>query len=389
MDSRSNKILIFTTAFRPFIGGSEIALEEIIRRLPEFFFDIITPRFKKSLPLEERGNNFIIHRVGMGLPIDKFLFPIVGFFYAKNILRDNKKAIIHSYQASYGAGAAWLFKIFNPSSVFILTMQEGKNLKKQGFLINYLRKLIIWKVDSATAISQHLGDYLLSIRKKMPVTLIPNGVDLENFSHQFSYGELMALEDKLNIKPDDLVIISVSRLVPKNGLDLLIRAVAEIKTKNRTNNYKLILIGEGSEEKKLKTLTANLELDNNITFVGSVDHRDLPLYLNISDVFVRPSRSEGLGSSFIEAMAAKIPIIGPKVGGIPDFLKDRETGLFCLLTPEDIAFKIHIIFENRELSRIIINNAYQLVKTRYDWNEIAGQVRRLYNKIVLKPEKTL
>ena len=175
--------------------------------------------------------------------------------------------------------------------------------------------------------------------------------------------------------------------MPKNGLDLLIRAMVEINKKNRTRIYKLILIGEGSEEKKLKTLTASLGLENNIIFVGSVGHLTLPSYLNISDVFVRPSRSEGLGSAFIEAMAAKVPIIGTKVGGIPDFLKDRETGLFCLLTPEDIASKIHVILENHELNQVIIDNAYRLAKTRYNWNEIAEQIRRLYNKIAFQPEK--
>src|SRR3989344_5982054 len=111
MADKSNKIIVFTTAFRPFIGGSEIALEEIVKRLPEFFFEIITPKFSGNLPGEESGGNFKIHRVGFGSKLDKFLLPPLGFLKARELLnrQDLLKQVlpvIHAYQASYGAGAA-------------------------------------------------------------------------------------------------------------------------------------------------------------------------------------------------------------------------------------------------------------------------------------------
>ena len=215
------KILIFTTAFRPFIGGSELAIEETVKRLPEFFFEIITPRVKRGLPSEESGSNFRINRVGVGSLLDKLFFPVTGFLYSRKFLK-NKNVIVHAYQASHGAGAAWLAKIFYSKITLILTLQEGKNLKKQGLLINFFRKLIIWKADRATAISVYLRNYLHDIRKNLKVSLIPNGVDIHNFSRQFSYGEMTDLEKKLGIQPDDEVIISASRLVPKNRLDFLI-----------------------------------------------------------------------------------------------------------------------------------------------------------------------
>ena len=391
------KIIIFTTAFRPFVGGSELAIEETVKRLPEFFFEIITPRIKRGLPDEELGANFRINRVGAGLLLDKFLFPITGFLYSRKFLSTfgGKNIITHAYQASYGAGAAWLAKIFFPKINFILTLQEGKNLEKQGFLINFFRKLIIWKADRSTAISIYLKNYLLNARKDLPVSLIPNGVDIDNFSRQFSYGEMTDLEKKLGIQPDDKVIISASRLVFKNGLDLLIGALAIIKEKDPDTSYKLILAGEGPLEESLKFQVKSLKLDKNVVFTGSVGHKELPLYLKISDVFVRPSRSEGLGNAFLEAMAAGVPVIGTRVGGILDFLEDpstdstgspqagsgQATGLFCSLEPEDIAFKIRIILENDKLKQELINNARQLVKDKYSWDLISKKLGELYNEL--------
>lgn len=374
-------ILIFTTAFRPFIGGSELAIEEIAKRLPRLNFHIITPRFRRDLPAEESAGNLNIHRIGFGTYADKLLFPLNGFLYSRRLLPNDKITLIHAYQASYGAGAAWLTKIFFPKNILLLTLQEGKDLKGQGLFINFFRQLIIKKADYATVISRYLGEYILKINKGLGVEIIPNGVDVESFSKKFSYGELTDLETRLGVKPDDRVIISVSRLVPKNGLDLLVRAVAVLNKDGRTS-YKLILAGEGSQKDGLRKLTDELGIEGKIVFAGSVNRHDLPLYLKMSDVFVRPSRSEGLGISFLEAMAAEIPIIATRAGGIPDFLEDRKTGLFSTFEPEDIAFKVRIVLENDKLREEIINNAAILVRERYNWDKIAEEFGKLYSKLL-------
>jgi len=116
----------------------------------------------------------------------------------------------------------------------------------------------------------------------------------------------------------------------------------------------------------------------------------MPLFLKISDVFIRPSLSEGLGNSFLEAMAAKIPVIATPVGGIPDFLFDPEknpdrppTGLFCnARDPQGIAEKIKIFLENNNLRQKIIVNARELVVKNYDWQLIAEKMGRIFEKLI-------
>lgn len=370
---------MFTTAFRPFIGGSELAIEEIAKRLPDVNFDIITPRYTRKLKKLEDFGHVRIFRVGWGMLGDKIFFPISGFLTARRISHLNNYAIIHAYQASYGGGAAYLFKLFNSAAKFILTLQEGKDLDHQGFWIRFLRKIVIKRADVITVISNYLQDYARRFNKKAKITIIPNGVDIKNFSKEYSYGELSELADRLGIKPGEKVIISVSRLVPKNGLDVLVRAFGFLNQEPETRNYKLVFVGDGEQKNELIGLAKESGVFQNIIFAGPTSHAELPKYLKISDVFVRPSRSEGLGSAFLEAMATGTPVIGTKVGGIPDFLKNKETGLFAEAgNPKNLAEKINLILSDKELRDKIIKNAKELIVQKYDWDKIAGEFKKLY-----------
>ena len=379
MPNISKRILLFTTAYKPFVGGSEVAIEEIVKRLPDIFFDIVTPRFKRGLPRLESGNNFCIHRLGRGWFLDKLAFPVSGFLYSRQLVRKNHYDFFHVFQASWAAGAAWLLKLFHRRLPLILTLQEGKNLDSQNSFIKLARKLVVKKSDKITVISNYLKKYVLGIRKNAPVIVIPNGVDSDSFCRDFSYGELSALKDRLGIKPGEKIIISVSRLVPKNGIGDLIKAAAILAKKFKDPVFKLLLVGEGEQKEELQKLADDEGIKDKVIFAGYVSRSDLPKYLKISDVFVRPSLSEGLGNAFLEAMAAGVPIVGTPVGGIPDFLKDGETGLFCEVNnPESIAKKIEQIVSDDSLRKKITDNALKLVKEKYDWKNIMVEYAKLY-----------
>ena len=375
---KKSKILLFTTAFRPMIGGSEIALEEMVYRLPDIFFDIITPKYGNEYKKLEMGNNFCIHRVGFGFKSAKIIFPILGFIKAWQLIISNKYSAVHAYQASYGGGAAWLVKLFSPHLPFILTMQEGKRLDKQPFMLNWFRGLIIKKADIITVISNYLREYVNKTAKNKKIFLIPNGVDLQKFQ----------IPDLKIKNPNIKTIITVSRLVEKNGIGDLIDAVALMTNgksaeneKRKTENIKLLIIGNGSLEESLKLKVESLKLQN-VQFAGETKPDQVPKYLSEADVFVRPSLSEGLGTAFLEAMAAGLPVVATPVGGIPDFLKNGETGLFCRVgDPEDIADKINTVLSDEQLRNKLVFNGRKLVEERYDWNQIAMKFKNIYDSI--------
>ena len=148
--------------------------------------------------------------------------------------------------------------------------------------------------------------------------------------------------------------------------------------KNKHQNYKCLILGQGYEEQNIRKQIVDLGLDKRVILKGYVSHKDMPKYLKACDIFVRPSLSEGLGNSFLEAMASDIPVIGTPVGGIPDFLVDRETGLFCKVhDPESIAKCAKLLSEDLPLRSKIISKANEMVKTKYTWENISREMQTI------------
>ena len=206
--------------------------------------------------------------------------------------------------------------------------------------------------------------------------MAPNGVDIDLFQTKFKDFEIKCLRENLGIK-DEYVILTTSRLVHKNGVDILIKAIAKLK--EIRPNIKLLIIGDGMELNKLKVQSQKLKVDNNILFLGQIIQRDLPIYFRVADVFARASRSEGLGNSFLEAMAAGVPVIGTPVGGIVDFLINGHTGL--LADPEDpdsLAEKIGYVLGHQDIRNNVIKNGLALVEKHYSWDIVAQKMDRIF-----------
>ncbi len=373
-------ILIFSISYFPFIGGAEIAVKEITSRIKDFEFDLITARFDRKLSKYEKIGNVNVYRIGWGLVLDKYFFPLIGFLKALSLEKKRKYSLGHAIMASRAGAAAFLFKLFHPKIPLLLTLQEGDSpeyMKKRIGIFYPFYRLFFKKVDFIQAISQYLADYAKKMGAVCPIKIVPNGVDLKKFKIQDSV-EVENLRQSLKIKKGEKVIITTSRLVEKNALNDLIRALKELPITYRSQ-VKLLILGEGWLKAYLQELVQSLNLQNQVLFLDHINHKDLPFYLNLSDIFIRPSLSEGLGSSFLEAMACGLPIIATPVGGIPDFLKDRETGLFCeVRNPKSIAEKIIELLTNDNLREAIIRKSLNLIRKNYNWEEIAKKMRNLY-----------
>lgn len=371
--TQKSRVLILTTAYLPQVGGSELAIKNITDRLPEIFFDLITSRPSKNIPEFEKIGNVNVYRVGNSFGLFSFLLPknflpIAVFFKAHQLIRKNGPyKLIHAYQASQAAGGGWLLKWKYPKIPFMVTVQEGKVLNEQPWLMKFFRYLVFKKADEVTVISNYLAQYVKSQNSKVPVSIIPNGVDLNKFKPN-------------NNHLDSKTIITSSRLVEKNGVGDLIEAMVVVK--NKIPDAKLKIIGDGPLKENLKLKTKKLNLENNIDFLGEISNDLLPEYLSEADVFVRPALSEGLGTAFLEAMASGLPVIGTPVGGIPDFLKDGETGLFCEVgNPDDIAGKIIKLLEDVDLRNKLAHNGRRLVEEKYDWDLIASEFKNIYERV--------
>lgn len=380
------KILIFSTAYVPFIGGAEVAVREITQRIPDMTFDLITARMKRNLPREEPIGTIQVYRVGFGIAqLDKLLLPFWGSIVALRLIKKNRYNVFWAVMVSFASGAAYIANnLFLKKKIpIVLTLQEGdseKYFRKKWFgIINIAWRRALAKTSSVTAISTYLGNRARMFGYTGPVTIIPNGVDVELFSRGISLEERKNIREALGIKESEIALITASRLVVKNGLGDVIKALSFLPP-----HIKFIICGTGELEGALRRSAKNLGVEDRVIFKGFVKYTDLPSYLHASDVFIRPSLSEGMGNSFVEAMAVGVPIIGTMVGGITDFLKDKETGFVCgVRDPKSIAEQVMFITqpENADVIARVVKNAHALVKENYDWNKISRDMKSIFDRL--------
>lgn len=368
------RILILSLTYFPFIGGAEIAVSEITKRLDDNFdFDLICARLDKKLKKQEKINNINVYRLGFGFQqVDKYIFTFFGFFKALKLYSKNKYQIIWPSMAAYSSFAV-LFKIFTKTKV-ILTLQEGDPLEyitnlKRFKLFKPVYKLYFKKVDQIQVISSFLAGWIKSLGvKENKIVIIPNGVDLKKFANL----------KKENNK--EKIILTDSRLVEKNGLEDLIKSIKLLKT-----DAQLLIIGAGPLRKNLEHLTKELNLAKKIQFLGKIPYEKIQKYYAQADIFIRPSLSEGFGNVFIQAMAAQIPVIATPVGGIPDFLQDGETGWFCKVkNPKSIAEKINYLLDEKNQSEIkqVMTQAQKMVREKYNWDIITPQMNKIFQSLL-------
>ncbi len=371
------RILIFSLAYYPVEGGAEIAVKEITDRIADIEFDLVTLRFDKSHQRKERVGNVNVYRIDTS----KILFPIEAFLFGKKLHKDRHYTAIWSIMAAYAGFASLFFKMSFPNVPYVLTLQEGDPLdymKKRAKFVSPLFKRIFTKADQVQAISTYLADYADIMGFKNKVEVIPNGVDVKNFQSSISNIEKKDLRERVGFTMDDFVVITTSRLVKKNAVGDVIDSL-----KFLPESVKFLVLGIGPLEEELKAKVEVRGLEKGVKFLGHVPYAEIPPYLHASDVFIRPSLSEGFGNSFIEAMAAGLPVIATPVGGIVDFVKDGETGLFCKVEdPASIAEQVTRIIENHALAAKLRVSGAQLAKEKYDWELIAHDMKeRVFNKI--------
>ena len=382
-------ILVFSLAYRPYVGGAEIALEEIARRLPQYFFTVITARALKNfdyvkLPDIEERDNIRVVRVGLhNRFFGQYTYPLSALKRAYREVRFMKPACVWGMLESYGGIAAALYHQRFPEIPYILTMQSGDSESFWSWRTWFWRPLykkVFSQANAIQAISKYLAERAKEYGASGEIRVIPNGVD-NAFFKRINNEERKKLRLELGLGDDQICIITTSRLVNKNGIDTLIKGFSVWR--QRGGNGVLLILGKGPQEKELKKLAHELGVSAYIKFLGEIPYQQLPHFYQSADIFIRPSRSEGLGNAFLEAMAAGIPVIGTPVGGIPDFLTHEQTGL--LVPPDDpeaLEKSISRLCSDPELKQNIVQEAWNLAQEKYSWDVVAKSMNNLLHNHV-------
>ncbi len=178
-------------------------------------------------------------------------------------------------------------------------------------------------------------------------------------------------------RQNSFTIVSVGRFEKVKNQRLLIQAIYTMQVPN----IRLILVGDGSERTNLQSLIEELGLQEKVIITGFVSEPER--YLAKADLFVLPSLSEGFGIAAVEAMLCAVPCLCSKVGGIPEFIRDGETGwLFDPSNPEELTQKLQMILNMDPVQMADIGSkgkAY--VSDRFTEAKYVEQLENLYQKL--------
>lgn len=371
------RVLIFSTTYFPLVGGAEVAVKEITDRLEaRYEYELIAARMSRSLPKKETIGAVTVYRVGVGVPIlDKLWVPFGGALKAIALQRERGYDMFWAMMVSYASLAAFLANWFLKKSVPItLTLQEGDSdqyLRTKWFgLLDGAWRYALKRAQVVTVISTYLGTRAKEYGASR-VVLVPNGVDVARFSAR----DVRGARKMFAIPEHARVLVTTSRLVEKNGIDLVIRALGSIP------HALFVVAGDGPLRAQLEALAHECGVKDRVRFLGTVPYERVHEVVAAGDVFVRASRSEGFGNSFIEAMAIGTPVVGTAVGGIPDFLTDalknptHGTGL--MVNPDDVpalAHALNRLLQDASLRGALSSRAAAFVRERYSWGKIAPRM---------------
>lgn len=382
-------VVVFSTSYVPFVGGAEIAVQETVRRLAhDFDFHVITARFRRDLPWCEVRDGVTITRVGPGILYDKWLLPMLGvwhFFILARVARREgaPRPILWGMDISQGALAGVVIKLFAPRTRFVLTVQygEGEERLRRGRrgLIGAAFRFMLARADVVTAISRSLAAVARDASYCGPMHLIPNGVDAALFQNPSWQNPDEGTTNSEKKRRGEKTVITVSRLVYKNGIDTFVRAIAELRKK--IPEIRGVVVGDGPERERLMTIARETGVADIISFMGTVSYERIPVLLHDAAVFARPSRSEGMGNAFVEALAAGVPIVGTRVGGILDIIEEGVTGLFARVDdPAHLAERIIEIFKNPDGATMMAQNGRERVTRHFAWDAIAASYGALFTQ---------
>jgi len=235
--------------------------------------------------------------------------------------------------------------------------------------------------DVITFVSRYTrGRFASAFGARAALEHLPPGVDTERFAPDPVLRQRFREHLDLGERP---TILCLSRLVPRKGQDVLIRALPLIR--RTIPDATLVIVGGGPYGKTLRDLAADTGVADHVIFTGSVPADDLAAYHNIADVFAMPSRTrgrgldvEGLGIVYLEASASGVPVVAGLSGGAPETIEEGVTGTAVDGTDVDaVALAILAILGDRAAAAEMGRAGRRYVVENWQWSQMAARLRQL------------
>ena len=386
------KVLLYTHEFPPFLGGLSTTSLKLARGIsgPGIETVVLAPGYGREDRELDRGLGCRVIRIG-GLGSNwikamPYADIMLGLFSLMSALRNEKPdTVLFITEEAEAAGGLVPHISFVPvvrvAGSGITTCFYGNRIMKR--LMKYPMRRLYRHAASIIAVSRNTKGLLNSIGvPEGKITVIYNGVGEEMLSRKPDAEKLRALRAEHGIGETAPVIITIARVLPRKGQDMVIRALPLIKKEFPDIVY--LVVGEGRFKNKFGELAEGAGVSGSVIFTGGVGHEGIIDYLDLADVFVMPSRDwdskvEGLPNALIEASARAKPVIAAKQGGSAEAVKDGISGI--LVDPEsvtDIADAVKSLLRDPLKARLMGESGREMVK---EFHTEAGMIKNYIDEL--------
>lgn len=250
--------------------------------------------------------------------------------------------------------------------------------KRAKAFVRIFTKVCCNTVEQVVVPTEKVRELLQKYSVFKDISVIPTGVDLKKFNPKlYKVSDIAALKEGYGIKPEDKVLLYVGRISKEKNIAEVIDAMPVFM--NQRPDVKFLIIGGGPEMEQLKEQVRDYGLDDKIIFTGPKPWDEIGLYYQLGDVFVSASQSETQGLTYIEAMAAGLPVVAKKDKCLDDILEEGHNG-YSFINRDELIKGLESIFYSEDNIPYGINAMNKMKK--YSTEEFAGNMERLYEEIM-------
>lgn len=291
-----------------------------------------------------------------------------AIFDLRKVLQEEKPDLLHAhYASSYGFIASWLD--FHPTIVSVWG-SDIYEFPKRNALSKYIVKKSLQRADVICSTSHAMAEEAAKYTSK-PLEITPFGVDTKLFCPAEPI-------------PKKIFRIGIAKgLKQIYGYHELLQGFSIFSQKHPQTE--LWIIGDGEERPRYEQIANQLGIQHKVKFLGHRANTEIPKLLHQLDVFILPSHQDSFGVAALEAQACGVPVIVNRVGGLPEVVREQETGWIMESNhPDEIVKALEWMWKNPERRVEMGKKAVSFVQENYSWEETGKRMKRLYQKILSK-----
>ena len=387
------KIGIFTDAYNPVTSGVVTSINMLEQELKKRGHEVYVFTTSKSIQPNEHQTLYMLKSIP--LLIAKQYKNRIATFYSREIAKQIKELnldIVHTQtEFSLGAFGKIISRKYDipyihtyhtmwEDYIHYITPIKGRNIYLKRFARTFSRGFVR-KAECVITPSNKTAKYLkykCKVKNK-PIYVIPTGIDIQPFNKSnFTLEKKNKLKESLGIKKDEKVILFLGRVAEEKSIDILMNAMPDVF--KSYPNSKFLIVGDGPSKKALEEQANSLGIKDKVVFTGKIPYNEVPKYYNLGDVFINASITETQGLTFIEAMAAEVPIVAKYAPNLSEFIKNGKNGI---LVRKNSDFKDAIVnvLTNDNLRSTLINNGNTTAK-EYSIEQFGDKLEMLYSEII-------